>query len=213
MYIQKRDIVTFIIFVALFMLFDGCEKVKSLTGYDVIEKETITTTEYITKQQMDSIADMLIANQRAEPQRIIIQDGRAVPVDQDYELTNDEVENGDVVTEVNKYQDTIKLGNGTIYSEIYADKLYGKKFSLATTDTIVNKTTLEKRTIVKSQWQYGFGVTLGLDTRLKDVEATLNYIHKDKFSIGAGLQYDTDPLIHLNPIQRTGVKLKLGLNF
>lgn len=213
MYLEKRDIITAILIIALFTLFDGCEKIKDLAGYSVVEKETTTTVDYVTKNQLDSLTDLIIENQKATPQRIVIQNGSVKPVEDDYELSPIEIDNGDEVKDIQKYQDTTKLGNGTIFSEIYADNLYGKKFSLATTDTIVNKTTLEKRTIVRSGFFWGLGTTLGLDARIKDIEATINYTHKNKFYLEGGLQYDVDPLIELNPYQRAGVKLKVGLNF
>lgn len=214
MKIERKDIYFVVFILLVFILLDGCEKLKSLTGGEtVVKDETVTTTEYITKKQMDSIADYIISNQKSVPQRIVIQNDVVKPVPIDYNLSKDEVDNGSEVITVNKYQDTTKLGNGTIYSEILADKLYGKKFSLATTDTIIKKSVFNKKTVVKSNWFYGAGSTIGLDGRIKDIEGTINYTHKDKFYLEGGLQYDVDPLIDITGYHRLGVKLKVGFNF
>lgn len=213
MFIERRDIITVVAFIAIFILLGGVDKVKQFaSGYDVVEKETTETIEYITKSQMDSVADFIIANQKSVPQRIVIQNGKVETVPEDYTLSEEQINQGNEIKTVNRYQDTIKLGNGTIFSDIYADNIYGKKFSLATTDTIVNKTTLEKRTIVKNGVFYGVGTTIGIDGRIKDIEGSVTYVHKNRFYIEGGVQYDIDPLISLPLDKRAGIKLKVGFN-
>lgn len=213
MKIEKRDIITAIAFVALFAFLGGCEKIKSLAGADVVEKETTTTTEYATKKKVDSVLDLVVSNQNSEPQRIVVSQGKIKPVAPNYELKEPEKEKGAEIKEVKKYLDTTYFSNGILFSEIYADNIYGKNFTLTTTDTVKTITKRIKEKVVMSNWFYGAGMTMGLNKGIKTIEGTVSYVHKDKFILGTGIQYNLDYDPVLQSISGFGLKLNVAFNF
>lgn len=213
--ITKRDYISGFIILALvtyILLFKGCGSTTEISS----TKET--TTDVVVKEKIDSIINNRLSKlqPQIEKQPIYIYKDRVVEVPKYFERPVDSV-SGDTlgeVKQVNKVIDKAVLDNGTVESEILTDgNIYSIKYKLNTRDSIITNTIKETQVVAKSGLFGEVGTTFGLDGRIKDIEVGINYLHKSKWYIGSGLQYDLDPLINLPADKRLGVKIKIGLSF
>ena len=169
-----------ILILALFLFY------KFILNPERVVETTKETTKIDVKKEIEEAINNKLQLQQPTQQPTIIYKDRVVPIYKDTPIKNT-----DVVKNLNKYKDTVRLKNATIYSEILSDgKVYQNKVT-AEVDVKTITNTIEKK-IVK----YGSGFYLSPEINLnpingiQSVGASINYIHKGDIGFGVGAQYD-----------------------
>ncbi len=198
--------------IALFFSVDGCSRISNLFDHEEVISETketkIDTT--VTKKK-----DKVTFDQPSvfvpESVKIEIKEDKVKEVPKKTPVVKTPEKE---VKAANKYETVNELSNGTIKSTIITTgELLSTDFELTTNDTVYTKETVITKKVVQSGLFGELNSTLGLDGRVKDIGAVVNYYHKGKWSIGAGPQYDVDPKINIPAQDRLGVTLKIGFKF
>jgi len=159
--------------IALFFSLDGCDRViKLFEGEEVVSEKTTTKTETKvfdrTFVDIQPFPDIFIPTL----QKIQIKDGKVKEVPDSTPADSSET--------VNKYQTVNELPNGTIKgSLLIRGELLSAEYELTTSDTVITNTTETIRTVVKSGLFGVGGSTIGLDGRIKDVQAGFSYSRKN----------------------------------
>lgn len=209
---DPRNVVITLLCLVLFFAFDGCSRIGSLfNGEEVVETKTTTTIKKDVKKH--SFIDLQPFPEIFKPtkQKVKLENGKITEVPLNTPVDSSEKQK---VREVNKYQIFNELPNGTIKGTLLIKgELLSTGYELTTTDTTITKETETIRTVVKSGLFGVGGSTIGLDGRLKDIQAGFSYVHKNRWYVETGVQYDVDPKIYLPPQDRAGVLVKVGFKF
>lgn len=187
-----KDYIYIAIIGFVFFFLKGCEQVENLLTVDkekgiVIKQSVIENVTKDIKEKADSLQKIIYIKQ-SEPAKVVIQHDTIVVVDVKYVAKKNEV-----VKDSRKYLDTIRLKNGTIFSEIIADSLHYTSYKLETKDTIITKSIYKEKIIAEKFFLHGMNVVLNPNNN-KSIQLTSSYIHKNRFSFTAGLNYNVTTL-------------------
>jgi len=215
--IDTKTLIIVALVVALFFSLDGCSKIAGIAGgYDVIKETERTRVETVIEHRTSETNNDSINQEKPnkETQKVIFNKGKIRKVDSAYHMTETEQSSGAQELYLNKYKAISIVPNGRIESEILTTgELYGTQFKLTTSDTTTTRTINKERTVALSGLYGVGGTTIGLDGRIKDVQAGVEYVYKARWFLGAGLQYDVDPKIDLPVSDRAGITLRFGVRF
>lgn len=160
---------------------------KFLKPVDVTKEVTQTETVDIKKVVEEAINNRLQLQTPTQQPTIIYQD-RIVPVNNVSEVPKEDVSK---LKNLNKYKDTTKLENATIYSEILSDGTVYSNKVIAEVD--VKTVTKTKETVITRKES---GLFIGPSVQFnqlgfKQVGAQLDYIRKNDVGAGIGAFIDT----------------------
>lgn len=206
--IDLKTIIIICLSIALLFCTDGCGYFKSKSGSTEVTTTTIDTS--YTKEKHKSKPED-IKGQEVKQKVKIDSSGSVEKVEPDFELTKEQEASGDKVETVRKLNQTISLLNGTVFSEIlFTGEILSSGYSLETNTPTLTKTVHTEKTIVSSGTFIYAGTSFGLSGGLKNVQAGVEYIHRNKWLIGGGLRYTTDLFIQTPMHNRLGFDVKIG---
>lgn len=209
-FIDTKSIIIVVLVIALLTVTDGCGYFNSYEGVT----ETTTTKVDTSFSEKTKVAKNDSASlSPTENQYVIFDKDKVSPVSDSRELTEQEKDSGATKKKLNKYKATSVLPNGTIESTILSSGIiYSTEYSLSTTDTTITEETTTER-VVAGSGLYGYGsIGLGVNGGLKSSEVGLIYLHRNRWFIGAGVNYITDPFLrNVTPIQRVSGVVTIGI--
>jgi len=208
--VDTKSIIIIVLVIALLTVTDGCGYFGSHTGTKTTKVVKVdTVAKEVTKVARNDSASLSPSSE----QDVIIVDGKTTAVDDSRDLTQQEKDSGAEKKTINRYEETSVLPNGVVRSTILSSgDIYSTEYSLTTTDTTITKET-ETKTVIAASGLYGYaGTALKVTGGMKSIEIGLQYIHRNRWFVGAGINYLTDPFIRTaTPIGRVGVTVKVGI--
>ncbi len=168
----------------LLLLYIGCNQ---FISPERVEKEVKETETVDIKEVVEKAINNRLHLQEPSQQPVIVYRDRVVPVNSSTIVPKEDL---DKLKNLNKYQDTTKLKNATIYSEILTDgKIYSNKITANVPVKTITKTKETKITKYASGLYLSPGVNVS-PLGIKNAELGLNYIYKADFGVGAAIQYN-----------------------
>ncbi|WP_044398801.1 hypothetical protein [Lacinutrix sp. Hel_I_90] len=172
--------------IVLLLLFGAYYFILKPERIETVVKETKTVD--IKKEIKEAINNHLQL-QKPEVQRTIIYQDRVLPITKE---TIVEPEDHDKIKNLNKYKDTTQLENGKIYSEILSDgTVYSNKIIAEMDVKTITKTKETKITKYGSGLFFSPSIQVNPVSGIQSFGASINYIYKGDFGIGAGAFLNT----------------------
>lgn len=174
-------------------------------GDKPVVQETVKT-ELIITEKLDSLLNDKLSRFKPEKQLVYLEGDKVTEVPKNYVMP---VSAAGTVKELMKVKDTAVLSNGTINAEIITDgKIYSTKYKLFTKDTTVVRTIERVERYDRSGLFITAGNVLGTDLRVKDINAGLQYVHRNRWLVELNGNYTLDSFTPSD--KRLGVGLKVG---
>lgn len=209
--IDLKTIIIIVLSIALLICTDGCGFFGSQSGATETTTTTIDTT-FVKETSTSTLKD--IDSQEVKQAVVIKKNGEVRKVEDDHLLTQEELDIGAELATVKKLNQTISLLNGTVFSEtLYSGKILSSEYTLETNTPTLTKTIHTEKTIVSSGTFLYVGTSIGLTGGVRNLQVGVEYIHRNKWLIGTGLSYNTDPFAFLPTHNRIGFDVKLGFKF
>jgi len=201
MKIRDIKIEHIIILILVLLLFaNKLRRTSTNTVTTRVEKDTVMI------RKMDSIHKLFKAYKNVKPKIVYVKTSEDILkriTENQFRL--DALKPGEEVLQLNEYKDTLQSKDITIYSTVLTDgKVYENKLKYDFKYPLVTETTIENVKVPKSGMFIYSGVG-GNSTELSAINVGLQYVHKNKWFVGYGVNLKNTP----NPSHQIqfGVKL------
>ena len=153
-----------------------------------VEKATVMI------HKMDSIHKLFKEYKNIKPKVVYVKSSNDVlKIISEYEARLDQLKPGEEVLQLNEYKDTLQNKDITIYSTVLTDgKVYENKLKYDFKYPVITETTIEEVKVPKSGMFVYSGVG-GNSTELSAINIGLQYVHKNKWFVGYGINLKNTP--------------------
>jgi len=186
-----RDIKIEHIIILILVLFIFAHKLRRSSTNTVttrVEKDTVMI------HKMDSIHKLFKEYKNVKPKVVYVKSSEDVlKIISEYEARLENLKPGEEVIQLNEYKDTLQNKDVTIYSTVLTDgKVFENKLRYDFKYPVITETTIEEVREPQSGMFIYSGVG-GNSTELSAINIGLQYVHKNKWFVGYGVNLKNAP--------------------